>query len=129
MNKTSRLQEYRDQIGKRIKEIRIRHDETIEQLAEAIHLSAAQLGKIERGVNLATTDTIFYTALHYNVPTDYFFQDIPGAPEVSLKYLKDNESKKLSGWKSRLEAKIAEDVDDFKLTDADIREMNKGPKK
>lgn len=63
------------QLGKRIKEERLKLHLTQEQLAERTNLSTAYIGQIERAERNVSLDTLVYIASSLSVSIDYLLQD------------------------------------------------------
>ncbi len=63
------------QLGKRIKEERLKLHLTQEQLAERTNLSTAYIGQIERAERNVSLDTLVYIANSLSVSIDYLLQD------------------------------------------------------
>lgn len=108
MRKPSRLLNNKREIGIRIRDIRELKGKSQEELAEFLEISTRQVGKIERGEALATLDTIVYCTIYFEVPMDYFLQDVKDMPAVSYDYVKKMWEKQLSRGKERLEMYFAE---------------------
>lgn len=63
------------QLGKRIKEERLKQHLTQEQLAEKTNLSTAYIGQIERAERNVSLDTLVYITNSLSVSIDYLLQD------------------------------------------------------
>ena len=57
-------------LGARIRRVRIWRDESLEQVAKALGMSKQALSKIERGDHAPTVATLRALAVHFNVPSD-----------------------------------------------------------
>lgn len=62
------------EIGKRVKELRQKKDESQEDLANAINLSQNSISKMERGEVALTLENQLNIAEHYNVSLDYLIK-------------------------------------------------------
>ena len=62
-------------LGERIRNERIRLHLTQEKLAEAVSISTAYVGQIERGERSLTLDKLVTIANHLNVTVDYLLSD------------------------------------------------------
>mgnify|MGYP005757911651 FL=1 len=71
--------------GKRLKELRVKHDLTQEELGEKVSLSARMISSLENGKTFISSDILENLSNLFEVPPRYFFDD------VSL--LKDEEDK------------------------------------
>ena len=62
-------------IGKRIREERLRLNLTQEKLAEDVNLSMAYIGQVERGDRSLTLDNLIIVAKRLGVTIDYLLSD------------------------------------------------------
>lgn len=62
-------------LGKRIREERLKLNLTQEQLAEYVDISASYMGQIERGERSVTLDTLIRITNRLNVSIDYLLKD------------------------------------------------------
>ena len=93
-------------LGKRIKEERLKLNFTQEQLAEYADISTSYMGQIERGERNVTLDTLVRIANTLNVSIDYLLKD-------SININSDNclnQIKQLFNNKSLSEKQMAVDV-------------------
>jgi len=58
-------------LGGKIRQIRLRHNLTIEQLAEIMNLSASYVGLIERGQRGISIEILHKFSQTFNISTDY----------------------------------------------------------
>lgn len=65
------LESMKKEVGKRIKVLRKKNNETQKDLAEAIHISTDSIAKIEQGNVTLTLDNQYKIAEHYHVSHDY----------------------------------------------------------
>lgn len=56
-----------------MKENRLAHNETQQQLADAIGASRQTIIKIEKGIPVKSSQLMFAIAAHYNLPVDEVF--------------------------------------------------------
>lgn len=63
----------KQQIGRRIKELRKASGMTQEKLADFVKIDPHHLSRLERGVHYPGIDTLELIALHLNVPLKAFF--------------------------------------------------------
>lgn len=71
-------------LGERIRNERIKLHLTQEKLAEAVNISTAYVGQIERGERSLTLDKLISIAKHLNVTVDYLLSDYLTAPDDKL---------------------------------------------
>lgn len=93
-------------LGKRIKEERLKLNFTQEQLAEYVDISTSYMGQIERGERNVTLDTLIRISNTLNVSIDYLLKD-------SINVNSDNfinQIKQLFNNKSLSEKQMAVDV-------------------
>lgn len=64
-----------DQLGRRLREERLKLNLTQEKLAEKVDVSDAYIGQIERGERHLTLDTLIRIANELSVTVDYLLQD------------------------------------------------------
>ncbi len=67
------IRKLKNTIGRKVKYLRIENNLTQEKLAEKINMSREHISCIERGKNLASTETLYYLAKFFNVDIKYFF--------------------------------------------------------
>lgn len=60
-----------NEFGKRLKELRTAKDMSLNDLANAVHLSKSRLGNYEQGTREADFETLETLADYFNVSTDY----------------------------------------------------------
>lgn len=60
-----------EQVGKRIRQLRKKHQKTQEAFAETIHISTSYLALIELGKRTASLDVIAQISNEYHVTVDY----------------------------------------------------------
>lgn len=72
-------------ISKKIKELRIKHGYTLEELGEKLNFNYSNLSKIERGVRKPTLELMEQLAKLYDVPLSYFFGEEREVPEALKK--------------------------------------------
>ncbi|MGE7880332.1 helix-turn-helix domain-containing protein [Peribacillus muralis] len=95
--------------GKKIREIREKNKDTLEELADKLNMSWSSLGKFERGERKITPDLLERIADLYDVPIVYFF----GEDEKEL----PDELKELGeGWVS-----FAEEMEEKSITPEEIK--------
>lgn len=91
----------KQELGKRIKALRIKHGYTQEKLSEIIDISQRALSSIESGENFVTSDTIDKLLVAFDMTIEDFFatnkfktsQELLSLIERNLSKLKDNPEK------------------------------------
>lgn len=90
-------------VGAKIREIRMRHGDTLEKLGEKIDFNYSNLSKIERGVREPSIELVKQIADLYEVPLSYFFGEEATVPdelkEVGVEWItfaKEMQEKKLT---------------------------------
>jgi transcriptional regulator with XRE-family HTH domain len=86
--------ELMDKIGVKIKEIRIKHKDTLKSLADKIDYDWSNLSKVERGIYTVSIEILEKIAKVYNIDVSYFFtseedESIFSEHERSLLYERD----------------------------------------
>ena len=76
-----RLRIRRKQCGARLKELRIQHGLTQEELAWQIHTTASNLAKIETGVSNPSIDLLYEIRSFFRIPIDYLLYGKPHLPD------------------------------------------------
>lgn len=59
--------------AERIKKLRLSHNETQKNLADAIGISVMAISKYENGLSIPSDDTKVKIARHYNVSVEWLF--------------------------------------------------------
>lgn len=67
------IRKLRNQIGKKVKSLRLERGLSQEKLAEYVDMSREHISCIERGKNLASTETLYYLAKFFEVDIREFF--------------------------------------------------------
>ena len=67
------IRKLRNSIGKKIKNLRIENGISQEKLAEHTNMSREHISCIERGKNLASTETLYYMADFFKISIKDFF--------------------------------------------------------
>ena len=67
------IRKLRNDIGKKVKFLRLENELSQEQLAEFVNMSREHISCIERGKNLATVETLYNLAKYFKVDIKYFF--------------------------------------------------------
>lgn len=93
-------------LGKRIREERLKLNLTQEQLAEYVEISASYIGQIERGERNLTLDTLVRIANRLKVSIDYLLKDSVVLDDDNI----INQIKQLFDGKSALHKQMAIDV-------------------
>jgi transcriptional regulator with XRE-family HTH domain len=78
---TGRLHPVDVHVGARVRQRRTLLGMTQTDLANALGLTFQQVQKYERGINRISASRLFELARVFDVPVDYFFEDMP--PEVA----------------------------------------------
>jgi transcriptional regulator with XRE-family HTH domain len=69
--------------GSKIRDIREKKKDTLEELAKKMNMSWSALGKLERGERRITPEVLEQVAKIYDVPLSYFFgEEIPVPKEL-----------------------------------------------
>ena len=68
------LRKIKNNIAKKVKELRIQNGISQEKLAEFANLSREHISCIERAKNLATIETLYNIAKHFKIDIKYFFE-------------------------------------------------------
>lgn len=61
--------------GKKIKQIRLKHNDTLKELAKKVDYNYSNLSKVERGVYRASLDLIKKISEVYDVNPNYFLEE------------------------------------------------------
>jgi len=67
------IRKLRNSIGKKVKALRLERGLSQEKLAECVDMSREHISCIERGKNLAGTETLYYLAKFFKVDIREFF--------------------------------------------------------
>ena len=67
------IRKLRNQIGKKVKALRFERGLSQEKLAECVDMSREHISCIERGKNLASTETLYYLAKFFEIDIKEFF--------------------------------------------------------
>jgi len=67
------LRKLRNDIGKKLKALRLERGLSQEKLAEFVNMSREHISCIERGKNLPKVETLYYLAKFFEVDIKYFF--------------------------------------------------------
>lgn len=67
--------EYRSSVGNKVRQERLRHGWTQEELAEKIDMCASFIGQIERGIKTVSFDTLIRLSLIFDVKAAEFLQE------------------------------------------------------
>ena len=62
-----------NEIGRKVKNLRLEKGISQEKLAEYVNMSREHISCIERGKNLATIETLYNLAQYFKVDIKYFF--------------------------------------------------------
>jgi transcriptional regulator with XRE-family HTH domain len=69
-------------VGKKLKEIRLKHNLTIQVLAEKSHVSSNMISRIERGLTIPSVEIIMRLATVFDKSINYFVEDVSTSHEV-----------------------------------------------
>lgn len=94
--------------GQRIRWIREKNKDSMEELAKKMNMSWSTLGKYERGERRITPELLEEVAKVYDVPISYFYGDAQELPEALKRHGE--------GW-----VKFAEEMEEKKLTPEQIK--------
>lgn len=67
------IRKLRNDIGRKIKNLRLDNNLTQEKLAEYVNMSREHISCIERGKNLPTVETLYYIAKYFQIDIKSFF--------------------------------------------------------
>lgn len=67
------IRKLRNNIGRKVKSLRLEKGLSQEKLAECVDMSREHISCIERGKNLASTETLYYLAEFFRVDIKEFF--------------------------------------------------------
>ena len=67
------IRKLKNDIGKKVKSLRLERGLSQEKLAEYVDMSREHISCIERGKNLASTETLYYLAKFFEIDIKYFF--------------------------------------------------------
>ncbi len=67
------IRKLRNDIGRKIKNLRLERNLTQEKLAEYVNMSREHISCIERGKNLPTVETLYYIAEYFQIDIKSFF--------------------------------------------------------
>lgn len=68
------IRKLRNSIGRKVKSLRIERGLSQEKLAEYVNMSREHISCIERGKNLANTETLYYLAKFFEIDIKEFFE-------------------------------------------------------
>lgn len=68
------IRKLRNSIGRKLKSLRMAKGLSQEKLAEYVDMSREHISCIERGKNLASTETLFYLAQFFDIDIKDFFE-------------------------------------------------------
>lgn len=68
------IRKLRNSIGRKLKSLRLERGLSQEKLAECVDMSREHISCIERGKNLASTETLYYLAKFFEVDIKEFFE-------------------------------------------------------
>jgi len=69
-------------LGKKLKEIRLKRDLTIQVLAERSHVSSNMISRIERGLTIPSVDILMRLANVFDKSINYFVEDVSTSHEI-----------------------------------------------
>lgn len=72
--------------GIKIRELREKHGDTLEELGKKLNMSFSTLGKYERGERKIATELLEQIAAVYDMPLSYFFGEEIEIPEELREY-------------------------------------------
>ncbi len=67
------IRKLRNQIGRKVKALRLERGLSQEKLSECVDMSREHISCIERGKNLASTETLYYLAKFFEIDIKEFF--------------------------------------------------------
>ncbi|SEA49939.1 transcriptional regulator, XRE family with cupin sensor [Desulfuromusa kysingii] len=69
-------------VGKKLKEIRLKHDLTIQILADKSQVSSNMISRIERGLTIPSVEILMRLANVFDKSINYFVEDVSSSHEV-----------------------------------------------
>lgn len=69
-------------VGKKLKAIRLKYDQTIQELAEASTVSSNMISRIERGLTIPSVEILLKLARVYNKSINYFVEEVSNTHEI-----------------------------------------------
>jgi transcriptional regulator with XRE-family HTH domain len=69
-------------IGKKLKEIRLKNEMTIQVLAEKSQVSSNMISRIERGLTIPSVKILMNLAIIFDKSIDYFIEDVMASHEI-----------------------------------------------
>ncbi|MDT8420709.1 MAG: XRE family transcriptional regulator [Desulfuromonadales bacterium] len=69
-------------VGKKLKEIRLKSDMTIQVLAEKSKVSSNMISRIERGLTIPSVEILMRLALVFDKSINYFVEDVSSSHEI-----------------------------------------------
>lgn len=67
------IRKLRNSIGRKLKALRLQHNLSQEKIAEYVEMSREHISCIERGKNLASTETLYRLAEYFKIDIKEFF--------------------------------------------------------
>ncbi len=68
------IRKIKNQIGRKIKSLRLENNLSQEKMAELVGLSREHISCLERGKNLITIDTLYKISSYFNINIKDFFE-------------------------------------------------------
>ena len=68
------IRKIKNQIGRKIKSLRLENNLSQEKMAELVGLSREHISCLERGKNLITIDTLYKISSYFNINIKVFFE-------------------------------------------------------
>ena len=69
-------------VGKKLKEIRLKQEMTIQVLAEKSHVSSNMISRIERGLTIPSVEILMRLATVFDKSINYFVEDVSTSHEI-----------------------------------------------
>lgn len=69
-------------VGKKLKSIRLKHDLTIQELAERSRVSSNMISRVERGLTIPSVEILMKLATVFDKSINYFVEEIGNSHEV-----------------------------------------------
>lgn len=69
-------------VGKKLKSIRLKHDLTIQELAERSHVSSNMISRIERGLTIPSVEILMKLAGVFDKSINYFVEEVGNTHEI-----------------------------------------------
>ena len=69
-------------VGKKLKAIRLKHDMTIQELAEGSGVSSNMISRVERGLTIPSVEILLKLSRVFNISVNYFVEEVKNTHEI-----------------------------------------------